>query len=94
MALFHVKLTCWYAWKQTPASSVFLMISVLLAMPRDCIAEGVNLTPSNRRVTGAKMKNDMMVMMLNRLMLSNRTDPCMGEHHTVSMCLHTTVPMM
>ena len=52
------------------------MTSVLFIIPKDCMAPGVNLTPSNSRVTGAKMKNDMMVMMLNKLMLSNRTDPC------------------
>jgi len=36
----------------------------------------VNLTPSSSSVTGAKMKKDMMVMILNRLMLSSRTEPC------------------
>ena len=63
------------------------MISVLFTIPMDCMAEGVNLTPSSSSVTGAKMKKDMMVMMLNRLMLSNRTDPC-AHTHCVSVCEH------
>lgn len=51
------------------------MIAELFTMPMACMAEGVNLTPSTRRVTGASRKNDMTVMILNRLMLSSLTDP-------------------
>ena len=48
-------------------------------MPMAFMAEGVNLTPSSRRVTGASKKNDMTVMMLNRLMLSSLTAPYKQE---------------
>lgn len=52
------------------------MIAALFVMPMAFMAEGVNLTPSNRRVTGASKKNDMTVMILKRLMLSSLTAPC------------------
>ncbi len=56
-------------------------------MPMDCIAEGVNLTPSSSSVTGAKMKKDMMVMILNRLMLSSRTAPCIRGNILQVVCI-------
>lgn len=55
------------------------MIAALFVMPMAFMAEGVNLTPSNRRVTGASKKNDMTVMILKRLMLSSLTAPCTGS---------------
>ena len=54
------------------------MIAEVLVIPMACMAEGVNLTPSTRRVKGASRKKDMMVMMLNRLMLSSLTAPYAG----------------
>jgi hypothetical protein len=36
----------------------------------DCKIAGLTLTPSVSKVTGAKRKNDMTVMMEKRLMLS------------------------
>ena len=51
------------------------MIAELFVMPMAFMAEGVNLTPSSRRVTGASKKNDMTVMILKRLMLSSLTAP-------------------
>lgn len=51
------------------------MIAELFVMPMAFMAEGVNLTPSSRRVTGASKKNDMMVIILKRLMLSSLTAP-------------------
>lgn len=51
------------------------MMAELFVMPMAFMAEGVNLTPSSRRVTGASKKNDIMVIILKRLMLSSLTAP-------------------
>lgn len=41
-----------------------------IILTADCTNEGVNLTPSTNRVTGDSRKNDMIVIIEKRLMLS------------------------
>lgn len=54
-------------------SACFMTRSVL-TIPKDLRAVGVTKKPSFRRAKGASRKNDRMVMMENRLMLSR--EPC------------------
>jgi len=61
--------TCWYAWKQNAAIKD-LVYTCCKFSPADCRNVGVTLTPSVSKVTGAKRKNDMTVIIEKRVMLS------------------------
>mmetsp|Transcript_22668 Transcript_22668/g.27381 ORF Transcript_22668/g.27381 Transcript_22668/m.27381 type:complete len:232 (-) Transcript_22668:824-1519(-) len=61
---------CWYEWKEIPARSALLAMA---AKTGPVTTAGVSWRPSRARVTGAHANIDIMVMILNRLMLSKST---------------------
>ena len=71
---------CWYAWKDSAAYSACWKIKFVSITPRACRPWCVSWNPSLASVKGAKRKNDIIVIMENRLMLSKL--PC----NTITQC--------
>ncbi len=70
--------TCWYAWKQKPATMALFMTRLGSRMPMFLMAVALNEKPPSRmRAIGVSRRKDRMVMMENRLMLSRDPfEPC------------------
>lgn len=77
---FHV--TCFFFFFLKTPCNMFLFQQIFILnkklwsriLTADCRDEGVNLTPSTSRVTGAKRINDMIVIIEKRVILSR--DSC------------------
>lgn len=67
---------CWYEWKDTLA----MMALTSIPSGSDWMTAGVTWTPSTRIAIGAKIRNDMIVKMLNKLMLSRPSFPAACKH--------------